>query len=260
MTSRTEFLEQEVKLDVDLGFQVPDLTGVVKGAITDRRPTVRLAATYFDTPDLRLLERGMTLRRRRDHTAGGEDLWTLKLPSGKAASTLDRTEISWPGSEPDIPEEARRLVRGIVRHASLGAVASLETTRQRVVLRDGAGTTLGELDDDTVVVHGGAHDGRRFRQVEFELADGEGSVVDALVGRLGEAGAAIDRRGPKLVQALGVEPGTAGDRRGPKLGSHATLGDVVKASISNALDRMLDNEYVIRMGSGDAEAVHQVRV
>ncbi|HEY1466134.1 MAG TPA: CYTH domain-containing protein, partial [Acidimicrobiales bacterium] len=117
MASHTQFLEQEVKLDVDLTFQVPDLTGVIEGVITDRRPPVDLVATYYDTPDLRLLQRGITLRRRRDRTARGEDLWTLKLPSGKAASTLDRTEISWPGSEPDIPEEARRLVRGIVRHA-----------------------------------------------------------------------------------------------------------------------------------------------
>jgi len=261
MTSRTDSLEQEVKLDVGLGFEVPDLTGVVKGAVTDRRPTIQLVATYFDTPDLRLLQRGVTLRRRRDRTAGGEDLWTLKLPQGKGTSTLDRTEISWPGREPGIPDEARGLVCGIVRHATLGAVAELETIRQRLVLRDAGGATLGELDDDTVAVHGGSQDGLRFRQVEFELADGEASVVDALVARLGEAGASIDRRGPKLVQALGVEPGSLSDSRAPELGPDAVLGDVVRASISSALERMLDHEYGIRLGGGDdAEAVHQTRV
>jgi CHAD domain-containing protein len=261
MASRTDSLEQEVKLDVDLGFQVPDLTGVVEGAITDRRPTVQLVATYFDTPDLRLLQRGITLRRRRDSKAGGEDLWTLKVPQGKGTSTLDRTEISWPGREPGIPDEAAGLVRGIVRHATLGAVAELETMRQRLVLRDAVGATLGELDDDTVAVHGGSQDGLRFRQVEFELADGEASVIDALVGRLGEAGASIDRRGPKLVQALGVEPGSLSDGRAPELGPDSVLGDVVRGSISSALERMLDHEYGIRLAAdGDAEAVHQTRV
>ena len=260
MASQTESLEREVKLDVGLSFEVPDLDGVVEGAVTDRRPPVELVATYFDTPDLRLLERGITLRRRRDRTVGGEDLWTLKLPSGKATATLDRTEISWPGTEPDVPDEADRLLRGIVRHATLGVVAELETTRQRLVLKDAEGITLGELDDDTVAVHGGSQDGLRFRQVEFELDHGEGAVVDALVNRLGGAGAAIDHRGPKLVQALGVEPGTMGGPSHPELSRRSRLGDVVKASIAGALDRILDHEYVIRLGRGDTEAVHQTRV
>ncbi|MDQ1361134.1 MAG: hypothetical protein QOJ44_1511 [Acidimicrobiaceae bacterium] len=260
MASHTQSLEQEIKLDVGLGFQVPDLTGVVDGVITDRRPTLELVATYFDTPDLRLLQRGITLRRRRDRTAGGEDLWTLKLPNGQATATLDRNEISWPGRQPDIPDEAVGLVRGIVRHAPLQEVAELETTRQRLVLMDAAGITMGELDDDTVAVHGGAQDGLRFRQVEFELVGGQGAVVDALVERLGGAGAAIDRRGPKLVQALGLEPGSLDDRPVPPLGPHARLGDVVKDSIHGALERILDHEYGIRLDGGDAEAVHQSRV
>ncbi|HEX4219417.1 MAG TPA: CYTH and CHAD domain-containing protein [Acidimicrobiales bacterium] len=259
MATHTELLEREVKLDVDLGFQVPDLNGVVEGAVIDLHPPIELVAMYYDTPDLRLLQRGITLRRRQQRGVGGEDLWTLKLPSGKATATLDRTEISWPGGDPEVPEEAIRLLRGIVRHASLGVVAELETTRQRLVLKDAAGITLGELDDDIVTVHGGSQDGLRFRQVEFELAHGESAVVNALVDRLGGAGAAVDHRGPKLAQALGVDPRSL---RGsvPELGPRSRLGDVVKASIAAALDRILDHEYIIRLGHGDAEAVHQTRV
>ncbi len=260
MASYTESLEQEVKLDVGLGFEFPDLTGVVEGVVTDRRPTLELVATYFDTPDLRLLQRGITLRRRREGTAGGEDLWTLKLPSGKDTATLDRSEISWPGTQPDIPAEALELVRGIVRHGTLGVVAELETTRQRLVLKDASGTILGELDDDIVAVHGGSQDGLRFRQVEFELAGGEGAVVDALVERLGGAGAAIDHRGPKLVQALGVDPADLCDRQVPPLGPHALLADVVRAAISAAFERILDHDYQLRLGGNDAVAVHQTRV
>ncbi|HWF21740.1 MAG TPA: CYTH and CHAD domain-containing protein [Acidimicrobiales bacterium] len=260
MASHTQFLEQEVKLDVDLTFEVPDLTGVIEGVITDRRPPVDLVATYYDTPDLRLLSRGITLRLRRDRTAGGEDLWTLKLPGGNGTATLDRHEISWPGREPAIPEEARGLVRGIVRHATLGAVTELETNRKRLALKDATGNTIGELDDDTVAVHGGRQDGLRFRQVEFELANGKNSVVEALVARLGGAGATIDHRGPKLVQALGLEPGALGDGPPPKPGPRSLLGDVVKASIAGALNRILDHEFGIRLGGDDAEAVHQTRV
>ncbi|HUZ10478.1 MAG TPA: CYTH domain-containing protein, partial [Acidimicrobiales bacterium] len=77
-----ESLEREIKLDVDLRFEMPDLSALASGCTLVPLPVQRLAATYYDTPDLQLLRRGITLRRREDRVAGGENLWTLKLPTG----------------------------------------------------------------------------------------------------------------------------------------------------------------------------------
>lgn len=84
--------------------------------------THRLAfeAVYFDTPDLRLIRNGITLRYRRDpNGATGSEAsdgdatqhaWTLKLPSGTRgrgpAPALTRNELVWPGG-PD-PRRTKR--------------------------------------------------------------------------------------------------------------------------------------------------------
>ena len=65
-------LEREMKFDVSEDFEMPPLEAVVNES------TVRLIATYWDTPDFRLLRWGHTLRYRHA-TDGSEDGWTLKL-------------------------------------------------------------------------------------------------------------------------------------------------------------------------------------
>jgi inorganic triphosphatase YgiF len=81
--------EVERKYAADDGFELPPLTELMAGAdgrrdeiapVAEGEPVrQRLAATYFDTADLRLATAGLTLRRR----TGGEDAgWHLKVPAG----------------------------------------------------------------------------------------------------------------------------------------------------------------------------------
>jgi inorganic triphosphatase YgiF len=56
--------EVERKYDVDAAAEVPDLTGLPGVVGLDGPATVRLEATYFDTADLALGRRRITLRRR----------------------------------------------------------------------------------------------------------------------------------------------------------------------------------------------------
>jgi CHAD domain-containing protein len=254
----TQSLEREIKLAVDLRFVMPDLSTVASGLTVAPRPVLRLAATYYDTPDLRLLRRGITLRRRQDRQAGGENLWTLKLPARTDHAALARNEHSWPGQSSEIPEEARFLVRGLVRNSDLVPVAKLLTTRRRAEVLGAAGEHLLEVDDDMVAVVSGVRQGLRFREIELELGDVDPGLIDLLVSAFGHAGASVGEDRPKLDRAVGLGP-----RRTfalDQLGPDSTTEDLIRADIAAGIDRLLDHDPGLRVGGSDLEYVHQARV
>jgi CHAD domain-containing protein len=251
--------EREVKLDVDLAFTVPDLRGLVGRTV--RLPDQVLRATYFDTPEMRLWRRGITLRHRTGE--GGESgVWTMKVPGPSHGAVLDRTELSWSLPKDAIPDEANLILTGIVRRSRLGEVAVIETARRRLKLVSDDDRDLGELDDDTVTVHGGQHDGRRFRQIEFELDAAPRSVVDAVIGRLSQAGARSGDQRPKLSQALGANGSDADGPDEQGIGPRSSMGELVSHTISMALDQVLDHEYRLRIDpqSPSSVPIHKTRV
>jgi CHAD domain-containing protein len=266
MPSRTDNMEREVKFAASPSYALPDLRGIV-GA-TERLPKQLLSTAYHDTPDLRLWRRGLTLRFRSGEEPG-RGKWTLKLPEEKADQTLDRTELSWEGEEDTVPAETLSLVRGIVRRATLGPVVHLASTRRRLLLLDRRGGVLGEIDDDVVTVAGGARDGFRFRQIEFEFTgEPDPAVVDAVLKKIRRAGARLDHE-QKFAKSLGLRDGAstlvkekAGKKKKGKQRPEVSIGAVVQQSIEGALDRILDHDYRLRLAPSDppTEAVHQARV
>ena len=90
----------------------------------------------------------------------------------------------------------------MLRREPLKVVAELECTRRRIALNDEGGNLIGEVDDDTVTVHGGHQDGLRFHEVELETA-ADDERVRAVLRRLMEAGARPGSAIPKLGRALG---------------------------------------------------------
>src|SRR5215204_4705104 len=83
----------ERKYVADDGFELPPLTEMVAGAdgrwkgevapLVEGEPVrEQVAATYFDTADLRLAAAGLTLLRR---TGGDDDGWHLTVPAGRDA-------------------------------------------------------------------------------------------------------------------------------------------------------------------------------
>lgn len=94
-------VEREVKLGVWPGFVLPDLQGTIDGAVAGTPQERRLDAVYFDSPELRLLRRGVTLRFRRGEEP--QELWTVKLPEEGPAVGLSRREISVPAGPSSIP-------------------------------------------------------------------------------------------------------------------------------------------------------------
>jgi CHAD domain-containing protein len=199
----SQHLEVERKFDVPTAFALPDLT-TVPGVSAVRGPEERsLEAVYHDTADLRLARARVTVRRR---TGGPDEGWHVKLPAADGA----RRELHSPlGKATRTPPKAVSApVRGLVRSAPLGPVATLQTRRLVSSLCDEAGRVLAEVADDavTATAHGAAPGEPAtvlsWREVEVELVDGDEALLAAVGDRLVQAGAAPSSSASKLARVL----------------------------------------------------------
>jgi CHAD domain-containing protein len=252
-------IEREVKVSVPAGYALPDLSDVMNGGSVGEREDQRLDAVYFDTADLRLLRRGVTVRFRRGEPPG--EVWTVKLPAGTPAVGLARREVTLPGQEGDIPRLLAELVGGWALGASLRPVARLRTRRRRTTLRAREGRALAVLDDDEVSIRRGSRVAARFRELEIELADDAApeSLLRRVLERLEAAGAEPVEQVPKLVRALapaGVEPW---ELAVSKLGARPTAAEVIQVGLGAAAARFVDH-YAAVVLDEDPEGVHQARV
>jgi CHAD domain-containing protein len=240
-------IEIEDKFDVPADFRLPDLTGLAPEIVGPK--SFQLVALYYDTPDLRLARRGVTLRRRR---GGADPGWHLKLPKAKGV----RQEIAIPltRSIRIVPAELADLVRACTRGAELGVVAELDTRRSITVLKDGD-RKLVEIAEDRVkgTVYGTEPPKVvRWREVEAELLDGDAKLLAKVGKRLRKAGAAPSESASKLARLLDppplpradVEPGSA--------------GEAVLAYLSGQVAALLAQDPRVRREEDDA--VHRMRV
>lgn len=239
-------IEIEEKFDVPPDYTIPDLSRL---ATVEGPKSYELVALYYDTADLRLAARGITLRRRRGGTDPG---WHVKLPMGKGA----RQEITHPltRSTKVVPQELADLVRAYTRGNELRVVADLTTRRSVTVLRDGDDRLVEIADDrvkgtkygdDTVIV--------RWREVEAELLEGGTRELLAKVGkRLRKAGATPSPAASKLARLLEPAP--------PPVAATVpgSAGEVVIAYLADQVQALLSQDPRVRRAEEDA--VHQMRV
>ncbi|TMR09327.1 CYTH and CHAD domain-containing protein [Nonomuraea turkmeniaca] len=242
-------IEIEDKFDVPQEYAIPNLSGL---ADVEGPRSYQLVALYYDTPDLRLAARGVTLRRRR----GGHDAgWHLKLPKAKGV----RQEITHPltRSTKIVPPELAELVRAYTRGADLQVVAELDTRRSVTVLHDGE-TRLVEIADDrvkgTVYPRESAEERVvRWREVEAELLDDSRQALLAKVGkRLRKAGATASEATSKLAKLLEPTP-PAKARTAP-----GSAGEIVVDYLASQVNALLSQDPRVRRAEDDA--VHQMRV
>lgn len=198
-----ETIETESKFAVSAAFTVPDFTGVPGVASLSPAQTHQLAATYFDTQDLRLITAHVTLRRRTGGTDAG---WHLKLPAGAGS----RREVREPlGSDPvTVPARLASMAAGWAGEQPLRPVARLETTRTVRRLTGRSGQVLAEVADDRVTgsVPSGDNGGWRvastWREVEVELVEGPRDLLAAAGEALLRAGAQPSGSASKVSQVL----------------------------------------------------------
>src|SRR5207302_2930364 len=206
------------------------------------------------TPDLRLARWGCNLRLRQ-----GEG-WTLKLPATSEGPTLTRRELEFPGSGGRPPEAAVALVIAYVRRSTLVPVASLSTLRRRVQLKNREGAVLAEVVDDDVSVIQGLRVQSRFREVEVELRDPSAErLLEPILARLRDAGAADEDQASKVVRALGARATAAPEVDPIPVSSTSTAGDLVRHVIAVSVASLLRHDPGVRLGD-DSEDVHRARV
>jgi CHAD domain-containing protein len=226
-------LERELTLDVDPGFALPDVGGKPLAPRT-------FTSTYFDTTGHRLLDAGITLRRRVENRIG---LWQLNLPAEDG-----RFELEERGGPAGPPAAFLALLPALLRGgAALGPVAKLRTRR--------AGVSVGTRADrveavvDTISILEGSRVAGSLAEAEVEVVAGKGSALDAVDKALRKAGA---RRsdGPVLSRVLGPAE-EAPAESGPLAGLRRLLSAQYRAVISNDPGVRLDR---------DSESLHQLRV
>ena len=159
-------------------------------------PELRLDATYYDTADLRLARRGITLRCR-DGEPGPR--WTVKFPNDDRGPVLAHREVRFDGPADEVPDLAADLVLASTRTQVVDPVAQLTTMRRPVEIHGHDDQLLAEVLDDTVSVSGSRRPSGCFREIGIELRDpgprAEG-LLDTATSLLIGAGAAPRPRCP----------------------------------------------------------------
>jgi len=249
----TDIMEIERKYDVDPDFVVPDLSGLPGCSGVGRPETHLLVANYFDTDDLRLAARGITLRRRR----GGDDAgWHLKIPAGRDAKKELRAPL---GKAQSVPARLTALVTAYTRGRKLRPVARLETRRTIIKLFGESDEVLAEVADDSVsaqrldqVVDDTTV--AAWREIEVELgAVGSRQLLAAAGKQLRKAGARRAAAGAKLTRALKVPTAVT-----PPHTAWSTAGDVAVGYLADQVDTVLAYDHKVRLQHYDA--VHKMRV
>jgi CHAD domain-containing protein len=210
-------------------------------ALGTELPPRTFVSTYYDTPDLRLARRGVTLRHRVED---GTRLWQLKLPRGASRTEL---EVQGPPARP--PAKLLDLLVAHLRGHELVRVARLRTRRRRL-LADGA-----EIVDDSVSVLDGQRVTARFRELEVELVDGDEEALHRLERALREAGAEPAEFPSKLSRVLGL----ADPAEAEKPGTEAPPAELLRAALRDQYERLLAHDPGTRLGT-DPEHLHQMRV
>jgi inorganic triphosphatase YgiF len=190
-----DYLETERKYEADQSFALPSFAGLPGVAQVDEPRTYLLSATYYDTPDLSLLARKMTLRRR---TGGPDEGWHLKLPAGQDT----RKEMREPLGDTQVPPRLAAAIGDL----TVAPVALLATQRTVRHLYDNTGRLLAEVADDLVTgskLPDGTAEPLRWREIEVETADTD--ILDSAGRLLLAAGAQPATSASKVARVLNPE-------------------------------------------------------
>ncbi|MFC1443397.1 CYTH and CHAD domain-containing protein [Streptacidiphilus sp. N1-10] len=292
---KSSHLEKERKFDGLADAAFPALDGLPGVAEVSDPGVEDLDAVYYDTVDLRLLEHGITLRRR---TGGHDAGWHLKLPVGPDR----RREVQLPlsaGAPGRVPRALTQRTRAYARGEKLVPIVRLRTHRLRRLLLDSEHRSLAEVAQDAVSAQllaperlsglpglselpaeaapaaqpvrpvipaqrNGSANGHRstgpaaptaWTEVEAELVKGGTALLDAVEQRLVRAGLRRSLSGSKLARALGLESAGAVV---PAPREARSIGAAVTALLRGQTEQLIALDPAVR--ADEADAVHRMRV
>jgi CHAD domain-containing protein len=249
-----EHRETERKYEAgSAGFALPPLDRLPGVASVSDVQQETLEAEYYDTGDLRLINAGVTLRRRR---GGADEGWHLKLPAGDDTRRELRRALE--DHETTVPGELAGLVRAYSRDKPLGPVAHITTVRRRRILMDAGGTSLAEVVADDVMSQtlGRTTTISSWQEAEVELTGGDLELLRAADRLLRRSGLRRSATSAKLARALADR--LAGPPPGATLTATSTAGDVVLTYLRAQAGRMKAADPLVRRGEPDS--VHQMRL
>jgi CHAD domain-containing protein len=253
--SPTRHDEVERKYDVEPETVVPDLAEP-EGVTSVRSPDeFMLKAVYFDTADLDLARRRITLRRR---TGGADAGWHLKLPAGRDT----RAELGAPlgRNAKAVPAPFLAQVRAIVRGRPLAPIASLATRRREYALCGADDGVLAVFCDDQVEARrlGGDAPSQHWREWEVELDGGSPRLLDAVEHHLLAAGARPAKVSSKLARTIGVLPPAGVLPVGEEDQARGSVGQLLVAQLAEHLTRLEAEDAGVR--TGRPESIHRLRI
>jgi|SRR5262245_10231829 len=260
--------EVERKYESAAGKQLPPLRGLPGVSGVEGPDLLRLNAIYFDTADLRLAKRGVTLRRR----SGGDDAgWHLKLPVSADARVEMREPLGRQAAV--IPTGLLTYVLAYTRGAALHPIAQITTARRRRRLVDADGVVLADVAADGVTARtlealGEPAASQSWREVEVELSAADLTLLEDADEALTAAGFVRSRSSSKLASLLAErllpgshDPDATTDRGSePRRESKDGLsaGSALHAYLRTQVETLLSYDGRVRVDEPDA--VHQMRV
>ncbi|HZB18361.1 MAG TPA: CYTH and CHAD domain-containing protein [Blastococcus sp.] len=222
----------------------------------------QLAATYFDTADLRLAATGLTIRRL---TGGADPGWQLTM-TGRGA----RSEVRLPlgrGAR-TVPEQLQQLVWAQSLGSAIRPVAEIRTDRTVRRWVDVTGHFVAEVADGRATARrllpsdgpgDAAAAATSWREIAVNLVDGDDdllSAVDGVLRRRGLSEASSASALERVLERRPSEPAGAGQRR--KLTVSSPAGDVLLAHIREQVEQVRAQDLPVRLDRPDA--VHKMRV
>ncbi|MEC3911316.1 CHAD domain-containing protein [Sphingobium sp. CR2-8] len=250
-------MQPEIELKLDLSPQSADLfaTWPPLQALESEKAT--LLATYFDTPDHRLAEHGVSLRIRR---SGRRRIQTVKANGQGGAGLFSRDEWERPvrGSIPILDDSTPVAALLGAAVADIAPVFEVEVQRRTwLVSQDDA---VIELVLDQGVVRAGGRE-QVICEIELELKSGAPAALFALARRI-DADIAVrpgvlskSERGYRLTDAL---PSAYKAER-VALDPDVSIGAAFRQIVALCLRHYRLNEALLLDGYAP-EALHQARV
>ncbi|WP_042402555.1 CYTH and CHAD domain-containing protein [Streptacidiphilus carbonis] len=285
-------IEKERKFDGMVDAALPALDGLPGVSEISDPDVENLDAVYYDTADLRLLEHGITLRRR---TGGHDSGWHLKLPVGPD----ERHEVHLPlnaGAPGRVPRVLTQRTRAYARGQALIPIVHLRTQRRRRLLLDSEHRSLAEVAQDAVSAQvlaperfapeaaeqaqpavptqreghsrhrGGGSSAvlTSWTEVEAELVEGGADLLDAVEQRFFRAGLRRSSSPSKLARALGRDtmgrgtmeaaPGRRARGKGQDGKGQDGKGQDGKGQDGKGQDKGMGRKQAARLGAGTVGA------
>ena len=219
----------------------------------------RLISTYYDTPDLALKRRGLTLRVREQ---GGRFIQTVKAGDLGGGDILTRgeweDELAANRPDPLAPRSGARLPDGIAD--DLRPLFATDVTRTSVAIEPTPATRIEAAIDEGEIRAAGSSEIEPISEIELELSSGDAAVLYEVALRLlevapirieprskSERGYRLGEGAPPVVHAAPVV-------LDPMMSVEAALQEIGRACLAH----LLHNEAATL--EKQPEGVHQMRV